>query len=404
MARRRGIWGVIAFALVASAAPAMATSGFGDVGHDRFYAAPVQWMVDEDITQGTSEFCFSPDGLVTRGQVAAFIFRMEDPDPGYAPHTFVDVTATWQQDPISWMAAEGITTGTSETTFSPGQNLTRGQLAAMLWRLAGRPESDAPLFPDVVKNWQMAPVRWMVEQGITTGTSDTTFSPERFITRGEVATFLYRYKGSPETLVDPTHPSEEPCDLQVPAQPYTLCEPVPEEIAMPSCADMLAELHQMQIVWPRGEPYFTPEHEFTFPETQVLPAIISPGRPGTTVNRDPYADYVVPPQHTAGIGLGVRYESPLSPRLGYYPVGGVRLDTDTIPTLPFDPADPSGSSTSSIDIDQWAGTWRAVEVRLTFLVCPFWLDPDLPSPDCYERYVTRPLLDGEGPWSITVPG
>ena len=250
----------------------------------------------------------------------------------------------------------------------------------------------------------MAPVRWMVQQGITTGTSDTTFSPERFITRGEVATFLYRYKGSPETLVDPTHPSEEPCDLQVPAQPYTLCEPVPEEIGMPSCADMLAELHQMQIVWPRGEPYFTPEREFTFPETQFLPAIISPGRPGTAVNRDPYADYVVPFQHTAGIGLSVRYESPMFSRLGYYPVGGVWLDTDTIPTLPFDPADPSGSSASSIDIDQWAGTWRAIEVRLTFLVCPFWFDLDLPSPDCYERYVARPLLDGEGPWSITVPG
>ena len=109
-------------------------AGFGDVEDARYFTAPVQWMVDEGITNGTSPTCFSPWDSVTRGQAAAFLWRMED-RPAAEPHPFSDVEKEWQQEPVSWLFAEGITTGTSSSTFSPDLTLTRGQFAALLYRL-----------------------------------------------------------------------------------------------------------------------------------------------------------------------------------------------------------------------------------------------------------------------------
>lgn len=199
-----------------SFSPASSTAGFGDVVDGAFYDEPVQWMVNEEITTGTSANCFSPDLPVTRGQAAAFMWRMEGFPGGSPLHPFDDVVASWQTDPVSWMFAQGITTGTTASTYSPDDILTRGQLAALLWRLAGTPPAPAPdQFPDVVTSWQLTPVGWMVALGITTGTSATTFSPNDIVTRGQLATFFYRYKGSPEVVVDIAHPDDPPCDAQV---------------------------------------------------------------------------------------------------------------------------------------------------------------------------------------------
>lgn len=190
--------------VVTMPSPAAGVAGFGDVESDSFYTEPVQWMVDNGITNGVSPDCFGPDEPVTRGQAAAFMWRMEgSPEPA-GTHGFGDVVAPWQQDAVSWMADNGITTGTTRTTYSPDDPLTRGQAAVLLHRLAGSPAAPSPArFPDVVAAWQVAPVGWMLQQGITTGTSWTTFSPNDMVTRGELATFFYRYKGSPEVVVDP---------------------------------------------------------------------------------------------------------------------------------------------------------------------------------------------------------
>ena len=194
---------------VLATTPAAGVAGFGDVPGDVFYTDAVQWMVDNDITTGTSFSCFSPDDPVTRGQASAFMWRMEG-EPGAPAHPFVDVVAAWQQGPVSWMVAEGITTGTSPTTYSPDDVLTRGQLAALLWRLAGgsdlAPATPHP-FLDVVSGWQQEPVSWLAESGITTGTSPTTFSPDDTVTRGQLATFFHRYKGSPAVTVDAASPA-----------------------------------------------------------------------------------------------------------------------------------------------------------------------------------------------------
>jgi len=195
-----------AIVLVSAAFPvgsASGVAGFGDVEANRYYTAPVQWMLDNGITTGTSAECFSPFDGVTRGQFAAFLYRMQGSPIGSPFHGFTDVTAPWQQAPVSWLKATGVTTGTSATTFSPNNALTRGQAAAMLWRLAGRPASAPSPFGDVVAPWQTTAVGWMAAQGITEGTSATTFSPNRISTRGESATFLYRYNGSPAVTVNP---------------------------------------------------------------------------------------------------------------------------------------------------------------------------------------------------------
>ena len=192
--------------LVAAAFPvsnAAGVAGFGDVDAGRYYTSPIQWLADNNITFGPSVECFSPYSGVTRGQFAAFLWRMQGSPTGSPPHGFTDVVAPWQQDAVSWLKAAGVTTGTSDTTFSPNDPLTRGQAAAMLWRLAGRPSASPSPFVDVVRSWQITAVGWMYSQGITTGTSSTEFSPNRINTRGEAATFLYRYNGSPAVTINP---------------------------------------------------------------------------------------------------------------------------------------------------------------------------------------------------------
>ncbi len=198
-----GLAAALALSSVTSVSPAGGVAGFGDVFPATYYTDAVQWMVDENITTGTSPSCFSPNATVTRGQAAAFLWRMEGSPKPVGGHNFTDVVAEWQQEPVAWMVANGITNGTTATTYSPSDPLTRAQVAVLLHRLAGTPSALPPdRFTDVVAGWQISAIGWMLEQGITTGTSATTFSPEQPITRGQFATFLYRYRGAPAVRID----------------------------------------------------------------------------------------------------------------------------------------------------------------------------------------------------------
>jgi S-layer homology domain len=208
LARLRGAAIVAAMVggLTVGASPASGAAGFGDVGPATFYTEAVQWMVDNDITTGTGPGCFSPGDTVTRGQAAAFMWRMEG-RPAAVAHSFVDISASWQDDAVSWMAATGVTTGTSAVTYSPDDPLTRGQLAALLWRLADNPSAVPHSFGDVTAPWQQGAVSWMAASGITTGTSAVTFSPDAPVTRGQLAAFFWRYKDEPAVSVDSSSPA-----------------------------------------------------------------------------------------------------------------------------------------------------------------------------------------------------
>ena len=198
-----GLVGVLVLPVV-TALPAGAVAGFGDVADGEFYTEAVQWMVDHEITSGTSPGCFSPGNATSRGQVATFIHRAHGAPAG-GSSGFVDVARdAYYAAAIGWMVDAGITTGTTPSTFAPDRLVTRGELATFLHRAAGSPAGGNGSFVDVGPDDFFADaVGWMVAEGITTGTSATTFSPHRFVTRGEVATFLHRAAGSPAVSVDP---------------------------------------------------------------------------------------------------------------------------------------------------------------------------------------------------------
>lgn len=212
--RSRFATAVIAVAMVipiASPASASNVSGFGDVPDSVYYTDAVAWLVSNNITTGIEPGCFGPTDDVTRGQVAAFLYRLDsalgnNPVAGLNP--FADVVAAYQQQPVGWLHSEGITTGTSATTFDPDAAITRGDFATLLWRYAGRPTgSPAHPFSDVSLAYQQEPVSWMFANGITTGTSTTTFSPNRPVDRGQAATFLFRYAAPPSVTLPGTSES-----------------------------------------------------------------------------------------------------------------------------------------------------------------------------------------------------
>jgi hypothetical protein len=110
--------------------------------------------------------------------------------------TFSDVRASsYYADAVAWMVAQGITTGTGGGRFSPGEPTTRAQAVTFRWRLAGRPTPTGPnTFTDVVVGeWYAEAVIWAAETGITTGYTPAIFGPNLTLSRGEMATFLYRY-------------------------------------------------------------------------------------------------------------------------------------------------------------------------------------------------------------------
>ena len=198
----------LAAGVVTAASPAAGVAGFGDVAEGRFFAEPVAWMVESDLTKGTAPGCFSPDDQATRAQAATFVYRHagEPPAPPGAAVFDDVVAASFYDEPVGWMAANQITTGTTPSTFDPDRYVTRSEFATFLWRYAGKPAGPAgsAVFGDVIAgSFYDKPVGWMAANQITTGTTPSTFDPDRSITRGEIATFLWRFSGEPAASTAP---------------------------------------------------------------------------------------------------------------------------------------------------------------------------------------------------------
>ena len=180
--------------------PVKVQSGFlfEDVTDEsEYYFDPVYWAVDNGITTGTTTTTFSPNATCTRAQVVTFLWRAAgSPDPTTAQCDFTDVKSdAYFYAPVLWAVEKGITTGTSTTTFSPNDKCTRAQVVTFLHRAAGTPEPTATQceFTDVKSGaYYYKAVLWAVEKGITAGTSKTLFSPNSKCTRAQVVTFLYR--------------------------------------------------------------------------------------------------------------------------------------------------------------------------------------------------------------------
>lgn len=171
------------------------TSPYRDVSKDSYYYDAVQWASNKGITNGVSDGVFAPDWVCTRGQIVTFLWRsVGSPAPKTAEMPFADVAEdAYYAQAVLWAVENGITKGTSETTFSPDQTCTRAHAVAFLYRLAGSPAVTGSSFQDVAADaYYNAAVAWAVQQGITKGTSETTFSPNETCTRAQIVTFLYR--------------------------------------------------------------------------------------------------------------------------------------------------------------------------------------------------------------------
>ena len=175
-----------------------AQNPFVDVKEGAYYYDAVLWAVEQKITSGTSATTFSPDASCTRAQMVTFLWRAAgSPKVENGKNPFTDVKAdAYYYDAVLWAVEKGVTSGTSATTFSPDATVTRGQTVTFLYRNAGSPEVSGTMpFTDVEADAYYAKaVRWAVQQKITTGTSETTFSPMSDCTRGQIVTFLYRAK------------------------------------------------------------------------------------------------------------------------------------------------------------------------------------------------------------------
>lgn len=170
---------------------------FTDTDPSRFYFEPVLWAVKNGITKGTSATTFSPDASCTRGHVVTFLWRAAGaPEPATGEHPFVDANpSAYYYKAMLWAVEKGITNGTDPTHFSPGQACNRATVVTFLHRAKGSPEpaSTSHSFTDVsMGRFYYKAMLWAVEHGVTQGMSPTTFEPDTVCTRAQVVTFLFR--------------------------------------------------------------------------------------------------------------------------------------------------------------------------------------------------------------------
>ena len=171
---------------------------FVDVATGSYYEDAVDWAVGNGITQGTDATHFSPDGICTRAQAVTFLWRAAgSPKPETRTMPFTDIPAgSYYYDAVLWTVENGITKGTSDTTFSPNMTCTRAQIVTFLWRSEKSPAAGtANPFADVKSTVYYADaVLWAVKEDITKGTTNITFSPDADCTRAQIVTFLWRCK------------------------------------------------------------------------------------------------------------------------------------------------------------------------------------------------------------------
>lgn len=172
---------------------------FTDVPDKAYYKGAVDWAVSKNITKGTSDTTFDPNVTCTRAQMITFLWRASgSPVSTSKTCAFEDLNSgSYYYDAVLWATENGITSGTSDTTFSPDDTVTRSQIIAFLWRADGSPATDASNpFGDVNKTaYYYKAVLWAAKNAITSGTGDNTFSPDAPCTRAQIVTFLYRYLG-----------------------------------------------------------------------------------------------------------------------------------------------------------------------------------------------------------------
>lgn len=171
------------------------TSPFDDVSADAYYNQAVRWAQEKGITDGISSDLFGPEQPCNRSQIVTFLWRAAgSPEPKGTAAGMTDVVpGSYYAKAVAWAVENGITSGTAEGTFSPDATCTRAQAVTFLARAQNAKATGKTAFSDVPADSYFADaVAWAQANGVTTGTSETTFSPDSDCTRAQIVTFLYR--------------------------------------------------------------------------------------------------------------------------------------------------------------------------------------------------------------------
>ena len=174
------------------------TLDFADVPTDAYYYEAVKWAAKKGITGGTGDGTFNPNGSCTRAHIVTFLWRAAGSPEPKSTVSFADVPAgSYYAKAVAWAVENGITLGTGDGTFSPNATCTRAQSVTFLYRALGTAPTTVNGFTDVTADAFYADaVAWAVESGVTNGTSASTFSPNNGCTRAQIVTFLFRaYQG-----------------------------------------------------------------------------------------------------------------------------------------------------------------------------------------------------------------
>ena len=170
---------------------------FSDVAGDDFYSQPLDYCYAKGWVTGVTADTFAPDTACVRAQVVTFLWRAAGcPKSVSSANPFVDVQKEdFYYDAVLWAVEEGITTGTDATHFSPMGACNRAQVVTFLWRAFGQPQpqsAEQPFRDIEAGSWYEIPVIWAVEEGITSGMTPSSFGPNASCNRAQIVTFLYR--------------------------------------------------------------------------------------------------------------------------------------------------------------------------------------------------------------------
>ncbi|MBE6945827.1 MAG: S-layer homology domain-containing protein, partial [Ruminococcaceae bacterium] len=177
------------------------SAGFTDISQDAWYHESVDYVTANNLMQGVGNNAFSPQGQLTRAQLVTVLYRMENqPDIGGLKNPFSDVPAgTWYTDAVVWAASEGIVKGTSLTSFAPNAQITREQIATILYRYAQYKDYATSATADLsdytdghtASDWARDALGWCVSNGILNGMGDGTMNPRGNATRAQIAKIIF---------------------------------------------------------------------------------------------------------------------------------------------------------------------------------------------------------------------
>lgn len=170
------------------------TGVFVDVPEGSYYEEAVNWAVEKGITGGIGNGLFGPNQPCTRAQIVTFLWRAAGSPEPKTMSSFSDVSAdSYYAKAVAWAVENGITVGTSSTTFSPDDTCTRAQSVTFLFRALGKLVDSKAKFSDVpTDSYYANAVAWAVENGVTNGIGNNLFGPDNSCTRAQIVTFLFR--------------------------------------------------------------------------------------------------------------------------------------------------------------------------------------------------------------------